>query len=103
MAIMPKMAHTPNPIPEMVSVADAKNRLSELLGRVAYGDETVIITRHGKPMAMLVRPTGSAEGPSLGDVAGWLDDAHPFFDQVDEIVATRRRHAPRVLGKSSRR
>lgn len=103
MAIMPKLAHTPNPRPELVSVADAKNRLSELLGRVAYGGETVIITRHGKPMAMLVRPSSSDEGPRLGDVAGWLDDAHPFFGQVDDIVATRRRHTPRVLGGPSRR
>ena len=30
-----------------VSVATAKNHFSELLGRVAYGGETVLITRRG--------------------------------------------------------
>jgi prevent-host-death family protein len=35
-----------------VSVAEAKAKLSELLDRVAAGEE-VVITRHGKPVAKL--------------------------------------------------
>ena len=41
---------------ESVNVAEAKKRLSDLLGRVAYGGETVLITRRGRPMARLVPP-----------------------------------------------
>ncbi len=37
---------------EMISVADTKARLSELLGRVEEGEE-VVITRRGKPVARL--------------------------------------------------
>ena len=37
-----------------VNVADAKRRFSDLLGRVAYGRETILITRRGRPMARLV-------------------------------------------------
>ena len=35
-----------------VSIADAKNRLPELI-RAVEGGETVVITRHGKPVAQL--------------------------------------------------
>ena len=38
-----------------VSVAEAKNQLTELLRAVEDGEQ-VIITRHGKPVAQLVPP-----------------------------------------------
>jgi prevent-host-death family protein len=41
--------------PEYVlSTAEARARLSETLGRVAYGGERVLIGKRGKPMAALV-------------------------------------------------
>ena len=39
-----------------INVAEAKRQFSDLLGRVAYRGETVVITRRGKPMAKLVPP-----------------------------------------------
>jgi prevent-host-death family protein len=39
-----------------LNVAEAKKQFSDLLGRVAYGGETILITRRGKPMAKLVPP-----------------------------------------------
>ncbi|MBE2234044.1 MAG: type II toxin-antitoxin system prevent-host-death family antitoxin [Anaerolinea sp.] len=36
-----------------ISVAEAKNRLSELIVRVEAGEE-ISVTRHGKPVARLV-------------------------------------------------
>ncbi|MGH3812601.1 MAG: type II toxin-antitoxin system Phd/YefM family antitoxin [Pseudonocardiaceae bacterium] len=48
-----------------LSVSEARATLSEVLDRVANGDE-VTITRHGQPVAVLVRPdalrTRRAEG-----------------------------------------
>jgi prevent-host-death family protein len=44
------------------NVAEAKSRLSELLGRVAYGGASFVITRRGRPMALLV-PVEGAEAP----------------------------------------
>jgi antitoxin (DNA-binding transcriptional repressor) of toxin-antitoxin stability system len=38
-----------------VSIAEAKNRLPELVRAVENG-EKVVITRHGKPVAQLARP-----------------------------------------------
>ncbi len=73
-----------------VNVAEARRHLSDLLGRVAYGRETVTISRRGKPMARLV-PVG---GPHPADACGWLADDDDFFAAVDAIVANRRSHVP---------
>lgn len=37
-----------------VTVADARSGLAELLNRVAYGKERLVITRHGREIAALV-------------------------------------------------
>jgi len=87
---------------EAVNVAEAKRRLSDLLGRVAYGGETVLITRRGRPMARLVPPEPPEPDAGLAGVRGWLDGDDPFFDRVDEAVAARARHRPRVYGARRR-
>lgn len=43
-----------------VSVAEAKNHLSELIVRVEAGEE-ISVTRHGKPVARLVAEPAPAE------------------------------------------
>jgi prevent-host-death family protein len=40
---------------EKVGTREAKTHLSEYLNRVRYGGERVVIERHGKPVAALVR------------------------------------------------
>jgi prevent-host-death family protein len=37
-----------------ISVADARSDLAELLNRVAYGKERLVITRHGREVAAIV-------------------------------------------------
>jgi prevent-host-death family protein len=83
-------------VAESVNVAEAKKRLSDLLGRVAYGGETILITRRGRPMARLVPPEPEEAGEGLSAVKGWLGAEDPFFDRVDAVVAARARHRPRV-------
>ena len=51
-----------------VGAYEAKTRLSELLDRVEHGD-TVTITRHGVPVAMLVSPSGSPKRPARETIA----------------------------------
>ncbi len=48
-----------------VGAFEAKNKLGSLLDRVEHGEE-VLITRHGKPAARLVRPAG--ERPDAAEV-----------------------------------
>ncbi len=79
-----------------ISVAQAKQHLGELLGRVAYGKEQVLITRRGKPMAVLV-PPGQREGRRhLADARGWLPNDDPFFDVMAQTARNRRAHRPRL-------
>lgn len=84
-----------------VSVADAKKNLSELLGKVAYGKEQIVITKRGRPMARLI----PAEEPEkhLAEVEGWLDENDPFFYNIDFIIEKRAEHIPRILkGKTGK-
>ncbi len=81
-----------------ISVADLKRHLSEVLGEVAHGKHTVLVTRRGRPVARLlpVEP-----GPTrLAEVTGWLDDDDPFFQFVEEAVAGRKARTPRSWGTS---
>jgi prevent-host-death family protein len=87
---------------ESVNVAEAKRRFSDLLGRVAYGGETVLITRRGRPMARLVPPEPRGANEGLAGVRGWLEDEDPFFDRIDEVAAARSRHRPRAYTRRAR-
>jgi len=48
-----------------VSIAEAKNRLTELIRAVEDG-ETVVITRHGKPVAQIAPPPAERRRVRLG-------------------------------------
>ena len=48
-----------------VSIAEAKNRLTEIIRAVEAG-EKVIITRHGKPVAQITPPPRSRRKAQLG-------------------------------------
>jgi prevent-host-death family protein len=81
---------------ETINVAEAKKQLSTLLGRVAFGKETILIMRRGRPMARLIPPDAEPVEPGLGSVRGWLSDDDPFLAAVDGIVTARAKHRPRV-------
>ena len=78
----------------IINVAEAKKRLSELLGRVAYGGEQIVITKRGKPMARLVPAVEESE--HLADTRGWLNDEDDFFKTINQIIEDRDKHIPRA-------
>ena len=82
-----------------ISVAQAKQHLADLLGRVAYGKEHVMITRRGKPMAVLVPPDQAMGKRHLADARGWLDAQDPFFARIGRIVENRLKHRPRSFSQ----
>lgn len=82
---------------ESLGVGEAKASLSELLNRVERRHQVVTITRHGKPVARLVPVELVAGPPHLADARGWVEDADPFFRQLDRVVRARARHRPRGL------
>ena len=85
-----------------MSVAEAKRHLSDLLGRVAYGGETIVITRRGRPMATLVA-AAPVESKGLAAVRGWLEEDDPLFARVDAIVTARATHRPRIFRRTRNR
>ena len=93
----------PSKKPSIVSVAEAKQNLSELLGRVAFAGETVTISKRGKPMAKLVPVSTPETAPRLADAQGWLRDDNPFFEGIEQIVAERTRHPPRAYAAAAKR
>lgn len=51
-----------------VTTGDAKNRLSELIRRAEQDGETIVITRHGKPVAQIVPPPAPRKRVRLGEM-----------------------------------
>ena len=61
------------------NTADVKARLSELISRVAYGHERLIVLRRGKPVAALVSFEDLSRLEALDATSAQGDDAHPIM------------------------
>jgi prevent-host-death family protein len=86
---------------EVLSVAEAKRRFSELIDRVARG-ERFVVARRGRPALALVPPeqvsAGRRQPPvGLAAVAGALADWDELPDVVEEIYAARERAEERPV------
>jgi prevent-host-death family protein len=78
-----------------VSVADAKNRLSELI-KAAEGGEPVTICRHGKPVVDLVRTASVEPGKrEFGTLRGQVIEIDPDWwkpmtdEEADDFLEGR--------------
>lgn len=90
---------------EVVSVADAKRRFSELIERVGRG-ERFLVTRRGKPVLALVAPDDVPEAEEderpkkRGLMAVWgvlegVEGADEWYEDMQRIVADRVNWRPR--------
>jgi prevent-host-death family protein len=75
-------------MPKRVNVANARSNLSELLNRVAYGGETIIIEARGKPKAALVSADSITRG--AGEASGQLIETRPNVRSGKPCIAGRR-------------
>ena len=92
---------------EVLSVADAKRRFSELIERVGRG-ERFVVTRRGRPVLALVPPDeapppAGEEQPRkrgllavMGILEG-VDGADEWFEDMQRIVADRANDPPREM------
>ena len=69
---------------EEVSIAEAKTHFSKLINKVVYGCEEIVITKRGKPVAIISAPSKKKKG--LASVSGWLKKDDPFFRELDTII-----------------
>jgi prevent-host-death family protein len=86
---------------QMLGIAEAKKRFSELVDRVRLG-ERFVVCRRGKPAVALVSPKEALERPQtrplgLSAVAGALADWDELEEVVEEIYATRKRARDRSV------
>jgi prevent-host-death family protein len=65
-----------------VSIAEAKNRLSELI-RAVEGGEGVVITRHGRPVARLTAPPPARRQVRLGAMKDRIHLLPSWDDPID--------------------
>jgi prevent-host-death family protein len=73
-----------------VGLAEAKNKLSELIDRVAHGEE-ITITRHAQAIARLVpaRSPNQAEAKRAIEGLRALRTRNPVTLKTEEIVAMK--------------
>ncbi|MEU9167987.1 type II toxin-antitoxin system Phd/YefM family antitoxin [Streptomyces sp. NPDC048420] len=64
-----------------IPVTQARAELADLINRVVYGGERVVVTRHGKPLVALV---------SAADLERLEELQEPVEDQVVSAVSTVR-------------
>jgi prevent-host-death family protein len=89
---------------EMLGVADAKRRFSELIERVQQG-ERFVVSRRGKPVLALVpadeaRRDAEEKPQKRGLMAYWgilegVEGADEWYDEMQRIVADRVNWPPR--------
>ncbi len=66
-----------------MTVAEAKNRFSDLLRRAEYGGERVVVERHGKPVAAIVS-TDDLRRLEATDDAADLRDAQAALAEAED-------------------
>jgi prevent-host-death family protein len=66
-----------------VSVAEAKNRLPELIRRLEEGEQ-IVITRHGKPVAQIAPPPAERRIVRYGTMHGRIHISPGALDPIDE-------------------
>ncbi|MCX5058794.1 MULTISPECIES: type II toxin-antitoxin system Phd/YefM family antitoxin [unclassified Streptomyces] len=70
-----------------IPVTQARAELADLINRVVYGGERVVVTRHGKPLVALVSAADLARLEELQEIQ------EPAEDQVISSVSTVREAA----------
>ncbi|MFI9822770.1 type II toxin-antitoxin system Phd/YefM family antitoxin [Streptomyces sp. NPDC052013] len=71
-----------------IPVTQARAELADLINRVVYGGERVVVTRHGKPLVALVSADDLRRLDELQDAAA------PAEEQVVSAVSAVRAIAP---------
>lgn len=81
-------------------MTQARSDLAELVNRVAYSGERVVLTRHGKPLAALVSPSDldrleEAERERIDLTGAGSGGPEPAGNQPMRIAAEHRSSDPR--------
>ncbi|MEB3962358.1 type II toxin-antitoxin system Phd/YefM family antitoxin [Streptomyces kunmingensis] len=67
-----------------IPVTQARAELAELINRVVYGGERVVVTRHGKPLVGLVSAADLERLEALAEAAGGAEQ-EPVVTSVSRV------------------
>lgn len=67
-----------------IPVTQARAELADLINRVVYGSERVVVTRHGKPLVALVSAADLERLEAMSESAGDVAD-EPVITSVSRI------------------
>ena len=70
---------------QTVSVADAKKHLSDILGKVAYGRESITITKRGRPIAEIIPIEEGKRPKHIVDVVGEIIAPRDFTMVIEKV------------------
>ncbi|MFD4572505.1 type II toxin-antitoxin system Phd/YefM family antitoxin [Streptomyces sp. NPDC058417] len=83
-----------------IPVTQARAELADLINRVVYGGERVVVTRHGKPLVALVSAADLERLDSLDGVDGVGEIGAPAEERpVASLAAAVHETAPPSLGR----
>ena len=88
---------------QSMSVSEAKDSLSALVEKVETTHEAVVITRHGKPAAVLISPD---DLDALQQTLAWLSDpshAAELAEAEDDVVNGRMLSLEEVRAQLAKR
>ncbi|HEY2557602.1 MAG TPA: type II toxin-antitoxin system Phd/YefM family antitoxin [Diaminobutyricibacter sp.] len=86
-----------------MSVSEAKDKLSTLVEGVESTHDAVVITRHGKPAAVLISPE---DLDSLQETLAWLSDpqhAAEMAEAQDDVASGRMLSLDEVRAQLAKR
>ncbi|MEO7909104.1 MAG: type II toxin-antitoxin system Phd/YefM family antitoxin [Roseiflexaceae bacterium] len=90
------------------STADIKARLSEMIGKVVYGHERLVVLRRGKPVAAIVSLQDLRRLEALDASGTEKTDAHPIMrafggwakrDDLDTLIDEIYQNRAATLGR----
>lgn len=90
------------------STADIKARLSEMIGKVVYGHERLVVLRRGKPVAALVSLQDLRRLEALDLAGAEKPDVHPIMrafggwaerDDLDTLTDEIYQHRAATRGR----
>ena len=75
-----------------IPVTQARAELADLINRVVYGGERVVVTRHGKPLVALVSAADLARLAELDAAAVEEEQVITAVSTVREVPSAPREH-----------
>lgn len=78
-------------------MTEARAQFSELINRVGFGKERIVLTRHGKPLVALVpaETLDQDDSGTVGEDSTMLDlSSRPSSQRQDYTVAAQHHSAP---------